>query len=32
MGFDGVFMLKGKSSIRAQIDAVARVLTHYRVS
>jgi CheY-like chemotaxis protein len=32
MGFDGVFMLKGKSSIRAQIDAVARVLIHYRVS
>lgn len=31
MGFDGVFMLKGKSSVRAQIDAVAHALAHYRV-
>ena len=32
MGFDGVLMLKGKSPVRAQIDAVARIMTHYRVS
>jgi CheY-like chemotaxis protein len=32
MGFDGVLMLKGKSPVRAQIDAVARFMTHYRVS
>lgn len=31
MGFDGVLMLKGKSPVRAQIDAVARIMTHYRV-
>ena len=30
MGFDGVFMLKGKSSVRTQIDAVARALTRFR--
>jgi CheY-like chemotaxis protein len=31
MGFDGVLMLKGKKPVRAQIDAVARFMTHYRV-
>ena len=31
MGFDGVLMLKGKSPVRAQIDAVVRFMTHYRV-
>jgi len=30
MGFDGVFMLKGKSSVRSQIDAVARALEKFR--
>lgn len=30
MGFDGVLMLKGKSSARTQIDAVARALAHFR--
>ena len=30
MGFDGVFMLKGKSSVRSQIDAVARAMTQFR--
>ena len=32
MGFDGVLMLKGKSPVRAQIDAVARAMTYHRVS
>ncbi len=31
MGFDGVLMLKGKSPVLAQIDAVARFLTQHRV-
>jgi CheY-like chemotaxis protein len=31
MGFDGVLMLKGKSSVRAQVDAVARAMTRHRV-
>jgi CheY-like chemotaxis protein len=30
MGFDGVFMLKGKSSVLAQIDAVANAMTQFR--
>ena len=30
MGFDGVLMLKGKSSVRVQIDAVARAITQFR--
>jgi CheY-like chemotaxis protein len=30
MGFDGVFMLKGKSSVRSQVDAVARAMAHFR--
>ncbi|MET0387559.1 MAG: response regulator [Polyangiales bacterium] len=30
MGFDGVLMLKGKSSARAQIDAIARSLPQFR--
>jgi two-component system NtrC family sensor kinase len=31
MGFDGVLMLKGKKPVKAQIDAVARYMTHYRI-
>ena len=30
MGFDGVFMLKGKSSVKAQIDAVANAIASFR--
>jgi response regulator RpfG family c-di-GMP phosphodiesterase len=30
MGFDGVLMLKGKSSVRAQIDAVAHAMASFR--
>jgi two-component system, NtrC family, sensor kinase len=30
MGFDGVFMLKGKSSVRTQVDAVARAMARFR--
>jgi CheY-like chemotaxis protein len=30
MGFDGVLMLKGKSSVRTQIDAVARAMAQFR--
>jgi response regulator RpfG family c-di-GMP phosphodiesterase len=30
MGFDGVLMLKGKSSVRTQIDAVARAMMQFR--
>lgn len=30
MGFDGVLMLKGKSSVRTQIDVVARSLMRVR--
>lgn len=30
MGFDGVFMLKGKSSVRAQVDVVARTIVKSR--
>jgi CheY-like chemotaxis protein len=30
MGFDGVLMLKGKSSVRTQIDAIARAMTQFR--
>jgi response regulator RpfG family c-di-GMP phosphodiesterase len=30
MGFDGVFMLKGKSSVKAQIDAVASAIAQFR--
>jgi CheY-like chemotaxis protein len=30
MGFDGVLMLKGKSSVRTQIDAVARAMARFR--
>lgn len=30
MGFDGVLMLKGKSPVRAQIDAVARFMAPHR--
>jgi CheY-like chemotaxis protein len=30
MGFDGVLMLKGKSSVRVQIDAIARAMVQFR--
>jgi CheY-like chemotaxis protein len=30
MGFDGVLMLKGKSSVLAQIEAVANAMTQFR--
>ena len=30
MGFDGVLMLKGKSSVRVQIDAIARAIVQFR--
>jgi CheY-like chemotaxis protein len=30
MGFDGVLMLKGKSSVRTQIDAIARAMVQFR--
>lgn len=30
MGFDGVLMLKGKASVRLQIDAIARVMLRSR--
>jgi CheY-like chemotaxis protein len=30
MGFDGVLMLKGKSSVRSQIDAIARAMVQFR--
>jgi DNA-binding NarL/FixJ family response regulator len=30
MGFDGVLMLKGKASVRLQIDAIARVMLRGR--
>lgn len=30
MGFDGVLMLKGKSSVRTQVDAIAKAMTHFR--
>ena len=30
MGFDGVLMLKGKSSVKAQIDAVAHAMASFR--
>lgn len=30
MGFDGVLMLKGKSSVRAQIDAIANAMMQFR--
>lgn len=30
MGFDGVLMLKGKSSVRSQIDAIAKAITQFR--
>jgi CheY-like chemotaxis protein len=30
MGFDGVLMLKGKSSVRAQVDAVANAMLQFR--
>jgi CheY-like chemotaxis protein len=30
MGFDGVLMLKGKVSVRAQIDAVANAMLQFR--
>lgn len=30
MGFDGVLMLKGKSSVRSQIDAIARAMVRFR--
>ena len=32
MGFDGVLMLKGKSSVRLQIDAIARSMMRARES
>jgi response regulator RpfG family c-di-GMP phosphodiesterase len=32
MGFDGVLMLKGKSSVRLQIDAIARSMLRARDS
>ena len=30
MGFDGVLMLKGKSSVRSQIDAIVRAMVRFR--
>lgn len=30
MGFDGVLMLKGKSNVRSQIDAIARAMVQFR--
>lgn len=30
MGFDGVLMLKGKSSVRSQVDAIARAMVQFR--
>jgi CheY-like chemotaxis protein len=30
MGFDGVLMLKGKSTVRNQIDAIARTLSRFK--
>jgi CheY-like chemotaxis protein len=30
MGFDGVLMLKGKSSVRAQIDAIVNAMLQFR--
>jgi response regulator RpfG family c-di-GMP phosphodiesterase len=30
MGFDGVLMLKGKSSVRSQIDAIAKAIVQFR--
>jgi response regulator RpfG family c-di-GMP phosphodiesterase len=30
MGFDGVLMLKGKSGVRTQIDAIARAMAQFR--
>lgn len=30
MGFDGVLMLKGKASVRTQIDAIAKAMAQFR--
>jgi CheY-like chemotaxis protein len=32
LGFDGVLMLKGKSSVRLQVDAIARSIARVRIA